>query len=118
MISIAEYIAKCDLCPIIETFADLGPSFLLLGAPSLWRRYFDTGEVRIEVANDSKRYYRFVLEEIANEDMVSGQAVCTHGVTTWIRSVLTTAGSKTATVIHDDCRYKNSPLCVFEISWD
>lgn len=118
IVPIVEYIAQQDLAPVFDIFVNLKPSFVLSSAPSLWNRYFDTGMVKIQVADESERHYRLVLEEIADENSVSGRAICTYANPTWLRSALIMAGAKTVTMSHDKCRYKDASSCVLDIWWD
>jgi hypothetical protein len=118
IVPVVEYIAQQDLAPVFDIFINLKPSFVLSSAPSLWNRYFDTGMVKIQVADESERHYRLVLEEIADENSVSGRAICTYANPTWLKSALIMAGIKTVTINHDQCRYKNASSCVLDIRWD
>jgi hypothetical protein len=119
IVPIAEYIAEQDLGPVFDIFVNLkSPPFVLSSAPSLWSRYFDTGEVSIETADDDKRYYKIVLKEIADENRVSGQALCTYGNPTWLKSALIMAGAKSVTMSHTDCRYKGASSCALEVWWE
>jgi hypothetical protein len=118
IVPIVEYIAQQDLAPVFDIFVNLKPSFVLSSAPSLWNRYFDTGMVKIQVADESKRHYRLTLEEIADENSVSGRAICTYANPTWLKSALIMAGIKTVTMNHQQCRYKNGSSCVLDIWWE
>ena len=116
---VASYIATEDLAPLFEVFTNLkNPSFVLSNSPSLWRRYFDTGEMRIEIRDDDKRFYRAHLIELADEDRVSGRAVCTYGIPAWTETALIMAGAQSVNIIHPECRYRGSGICVYEYRWD
>ena len=119
IVPVAEYIAEQDLTPVFDIFVNLkNPVFIVDNASSLWTRYFNTGNVKIEVADDANRYYRLLLEEIAEENTVSGQAVCTYGIPTWLKTAMIMGGAKTVTINHTECRYENAPSCVLEIRWE
>lgn len=118
IVPIVEYIAQQDLAPVFDIFVNLSPFFVLSSAPSLWKRYFDTGEVRVEVADEANRHFRLVLEEIADENSVSGRAICTYANPTWLRIALIMAGAETVTMSHVKCRYKNATSCVLDIWWN
>jgi hypothetical protein len=119
IIPVAEYIAEQDLSPVFDIFVNLkNPIFVVDNASSLWTRYFNTGHVKIEVADDVNRHYRLLLEDIADEDRVSGQAICTYGVPTWLKTAMIMGGAKTVTTIHTECRYKNASCCALEIRWE
>ena len=121
IIPIAEYIAEQDLTPVFDMFVNLkNPPFILRSAPSLWSRYFDTGEIKVQEAEDAGGYgyYKLVLEEIADEDRVSGRAICTYGVPMWLKSALFMAGAKKVTMSHARCRYKDAYSCMLEVWWE
>jgi len=119
IVPVAEYIADQDLTPVFDIFVNLkNPVFIVDNASSLWTRYFNTGNVKIDVADDVNRHYRLLLEDIADEDRVSGQAICTYGVPTWLKTAMIMGGAKTVTTNHTECRYENAPSCVLEIRWE
>ena len=119
IVPVAEYIAEQDLTPVFDIFVNLkNPVFIVDNASSLWTRYFNTGNVKIDVADDVNRHYRLLLEDIADEDRVSGQAICTYGVPTWLKTAMIMGGAKTVTTNHTECRYENAPSCVLEIRWE
>ena len=119
IVPVAEYIADQDLTPVFDIFVNLkNPVFIVDNASSLWTRYFNTGNVKIDVADDANRYYRLLLEELADENRVSGPAVCTYGIPTWLKTAMIMGGAKTVTTNHTECRYKNAPSCVLEIRWE
>jgi hypothetical protein len=110
---------KSIVPPVAEYIVNLkNPVFIVDNASSLWTRCFNTENVKIEVADDAHRYYRFLLEEIADENKASGQAVCTYGIPTWLRTAMIMGGAKTVTTNHAVCRYENAPSCVLEIRWE
>ncbi len=119
VIPIVEHIAKNDLAPVFEIFLDLkNPSFVLHNTQSLWNRYFDTGEVIIEIADDENNHYVLHLEDIIDENIVSGMAICAIGTPTWIKAGLDMTSANNVRAVHTACRYKGAKACTLDVTWD
>ncbi len=119
IIPIAEYIVTEDLSPVFNVFLDLkNPTFILNNTPSLWKRYFDTGKVVVESADDDNKFYKIRLEELADESQVSGRAICDVGIPTWIKTGLHLTGAKNVKADPTECRYQGAEHCILEVRWD
>jgi len=119
IIPIVEHIAKNDLNPVFQVFLDLkNPAFVLNNAPTLWKRYFDSGEMIIDIADEENKRYILHLEEIADENLASGMAICTIGISTWIKTGLEMTEANNIRAVHTECRYKDDKSCTIEVTWD
>ena len=119
VIPVAEYIARKDLGPMLDSLVNLKtPPVILKSAPSLWNRYFDSGQMELELLDEEKNFSVLYLDEIADENRASGVAVCNFAVPEWFKAGLTLAGANSAEIVQSGCRYKNSESCRFEIWWE
>ena len=119
VIPLAEYIARKDLGPMLDSLVNLKtPPVLLKSAPSLWSRYFDSGLMELELLDEETNFSVLYLDEIADENRASGVAVCNFAVPEWFKTGLTMAGANSAEIVQTECRYKNSKPCKFEVWWE
>jgi len=119
IIPIAKYITEKDLLPIFNLFINLkDPVFVLQNVPSIWNRYFDTGEVKIELSDTENNHFQYSLSEGTDEDIYSGEAICRHGTVTWIRTALEITGVQNIEIIHSKCRYSGDPVCITDVKWE
>ncbi len=119
IIPIAEHIAKKDLGPLFEVFVNLdNPYIVLNNTPALWSRYFDSGQVELDILDLDKKYSTLYLYEAADENRASGVAICNVAVPKWFKVGLLMAGAKSANITQTDCRYKGAQFCKFEVRWE
>ncbi|MCH8029174.1 MAG: hypothetical protein IH874_04500 [Candidatus Dadabacteria bacterium] len=115
IVPIAKYIAEKDIMPIFKKFSDLKNIPLVLrNAPALWKRYFDTGEMRVENALDEERAFNFTFH---NFDDISTQILCSYLISTWLRQVLKSAGADNVSIIYTDTLGTNHVPSSLEVTW-
>jgi len=119
IIPIAEYIAEKDLSPVFNLFVNLkDPIFVLENIPSIWNRYFDTGNVKIILSDKENKHYQLSLDEEVDENRFSGQAICKYGTVTWVNTALKFVGAENIRIDHIKCRYDNDECCISDVKWD
>lgn len=115
IVPIAEHIAENDIIPFLERFTNLqSPSAVVRNTPSLWKRYFDSGEIKIDDVDDAGKHYSFFLE---NFESVSGMIFCTELVSTWLRRILAHSGAEEIDITHSDFAEANGSPATLDVSW-
>ncbi|MEM4409276.1 MAG: hypothetical protein QXI19_11115 [Candidatus Caldarchaeum sp.] len=115
IVPIAEHIADRDIVPFFLKFINLNnPSIILRNTTSLWKRYFDSGDIRIEAADDMHNCYRFLLDEF---DDYSGLIFCTYMVSTWLKRILNVAGFGNITITYTTSQDDHGSPGILEVRW-
>ena len=119
IIPIVKYITEQDLLPVFNMFINLkDPVFVLQNAPSIWNRYFSTGKMAIELSDAENKNFKYSLTEGTDENIYSGEAICKHGTTTWIKTALEITGAINIDIAHSECRYRGDQKCAYDVKWD
>jgi len=116
IVPIALHIANKDIIPVLEKFVNMqNISMILRNTPSLWKRYFDAGNIKVVEANDADGLYKFSLVEF---DDLSGQVFCVYLISTWLKYLLEKSGVKQINIkfIESNLDAYNSSGTL-EVSW-
>jgi hypothetical protein len=104
-------VAEDNLKTIYRLFVRmLSPSYTAEKAMSLWRQYYDSGELVVTASEPN--HLAFELRDFAMPHPVHCEAVAG-----WILRYGKLAGYAGATVVHSSCRGKGQPRCEFHARW-
>jgi hypothetical protein len=116
MTAYARFTADRDLNSVFKALLRMGsPSFVLSRTDSLWRRYFDAGELKPKQV--SPREFALTLEAPADLERAAGPWVCQLGVCGWLAQALELTGAKQPEVEHLRCRFQGAPCCEYRARW-
>lgn len=116
IVPIALYIANKDIIPVLEKFVNMhNIAMILRNTPSLWKRYFDSGDLKVVEANDADGLYKFSLVEF---DDISGQVFCVYLISTWLKFLLEKSGVKEINITFIESILGNyNSSGTLEVSW-
>jgi len=116
MVALARFTADRDLNSLYKALLRMGsPAFVLQRTDSLWRRYFDAGE--LVPRQTSPREFVLTLEAPADLEQAAGPWVCREGVCGWLAQALELTGAKQPDVQHLRCRFQGAPRCEYHARW-
>lgn len=105
-------VAEADLNSVYKFFmAMASPQYLMDKAASLWRNYYDSGEMVVIDRGENKA----ILELRKFESPHRAHCLAVKG---WMLRTLTLCGCKNVRGAHDECRALGHARCVFEGRWD
>ena len=111
LIDVGGDVAEADLNSVYKLFIAVAtPQYLIDKAASLWRNYYDTGEL-VVAAREPQR----ALIELRNFD-TPHRAHCLS-VLGWMIRSLQLCGCKDVVGHHETCRAIGHGQCLFEASW-
>ncbi|MFN7135563.1 MAG: hypothetical protein ACK4N5_26060, partial [Myxococcales bacterium] len=109
--TIAGDVAQADLRTVYKVFFRLAsPQFIIGRCATIWRQYYDSGEMVVTEAGEDSA--RFEIRDFERPHRT--HCLCVLG---WMQRSLELTGVKDARVTHDRCRTAGAPSCVFNARW-
>ncbi len=86
------------------------PENALKRAATMWRQFNDEGQLVLRKADD-----RFIEVEITG--LPATPRIFCDTITGWARELVTSAGGKNATAVHEACRASGGARCLWDVRW-
>jgi hypothetical protein len=113
---LSAYIADSDLGTVYKLILKMGsPELLVKRTGSLWRRYFDTGDMRATELGE--HHWELELRMATGNDAAPNALFCGPGCPAWIEMGMRLTGAEHARVQHIDCRHTNGDHCTYDVTW-
>lgn len=110
--TLMETVAERNLNTFMKFFIRIGkPSFIVQGAPLVWKQFFDVGNLIYLQGDD----HLAELKAVGGKDY--GPALCA-GIIGWGTMAIRMSGGRNIRVDHSECIYKGADQCVFRVQWD